>query len=461
LALYPEKKDLDRLLREDAERFARAVAASGGRMDSQGKITGSDPVVNLAHLFEHEVDLPLAAAEVGVRVDALLKAMDQSSTLARALGVLKVEGGTMQREAFVAVFGDLILELKIGVFVSVGRAENSTPSAPGGPLRPGERIFSRNAVAYLADLPEFDVKKGAWPFAKDGTLGNDKDRIRVKGNLSPKGLGMHPPGAPEFASVKYRLGKQAALFKTTVAIDDTANFCWTPAIFTVWGDGKQLFESKNIAHNHSRSQDCTMDVNGVDVLELRVGCLGHNQGIYAVWVEPRLLRRTDTQDIPWPFVKKPFQKGPRDFLTDLGEIEVKAGPWPLGKNGDTGNNEPIMVNGIPSKKGLGLHPPVQGQASACYRLDKKAAVCKGAVALDDRSKTTNFWEAIFEVHGDGKLLWKSNAVKTSRIKPQEFSVNVSDVDVLELRVVAPGHNIELHAVWVDPRVLQKKDTPDK
>src|SRR5207244_6423162 len=141
-------------------------------------------------------------------------------------------------------------ELNIGVFVTIdgragpGSGSGPAPAAvvPGVPLKPGERLFSRSQVVHLADLPEFEVKDGQWPFAKDGTLGDPKKSpIKVKGFAAPKGLGMHPPAAPGHASVKYRLGKQAAVFKTTVAIDDTANFCWTPAVFTVWGDGKQLF----------------------------------------------------------------------------------------------------------------------------------------------------------------------------------------------------------------------------
>jgi mono/diheme cytochrome c family protein len=461
LALYPPKNEMDKLMQEDADRYARAVGEAGCRVDYRGRIQGSDPVVNLAHLFDREVDLPLAAAEVGVKVEALVKAMDRSPSLARALGVLKVEGGTMQREAFVAVFGDLVLELKIGVFISVRGAETSSRPASGGPLRPGDRIFREGPVVYLADLPEFDVKKGAWPFTKDGTTGNPtKDRIKVKGNLSPKGLGMHPPGAPEFATVKYRLGKQAALFKAIVAIDDTATFCFTPAIFTVWGDEKKLFESKWIAHNHSRTQDCSVDVSGVDVLELRVGCVGHNHGVHAVWVEPRLLRRADTDDKAEAGPKKLFEKGPREYLSNLTEIESKAGPWPFAKNGDTGNGEAITVNGETSPKGLGLHPPSQGNAAVRYRLDKKAAVFKGAVALDDRSNVI-LGQAIFEVRGDGKRLWRSKAVNKSHIDPQEFSLNVSGVTLLDLYVLAPGNHIGLHAVWIEPRLLQKKDTEDK
>ncbi|HEV3385612.1 MAG TPA: NPCBM/NEW2 domain-containing protein [Gemmata sp.] len=304
LALYPPKTDMDKFFREDAERFAKAVAETGGRVSLDGRVVGSDPVVNLALVFERELDFALAAAEVGVRVEVLLKAMDQSPVLARALGVLKVEGGTMSRQAFVVIFGDLVKELKIGAFIPGSKSKVRTSLAPVEPLTPGEKLFSSSAVSYLADLQEFDVKKGEWPFTKDGTTGNKNQPIKVNRNPAPKGLGMHPPAAPNFASVKYRLDKQSALFKTTVAIDDTATFCWTPAIFTVWGDGKKLFESKYIAHNHSRTQECSLDVSEVDVLELRVHTVGLNSGVHAVWVEPRLLQRADTEDIPWPSGKK-------------------------------------------------------------------------------------------------------------------------------------------------------------
>jgi mono/diheme cytochrome c family protein len=442
LALYRAKKEMDKLFEEDAERFARAVAAAGGRVDAGGRVVGSDPVVNLALLFEREVDLPLAAAEVGVKAEVLLKALDGSSSLARVLGVLKVEGGTVQRSSLVSAFPELVVELKIGVFLAPSGAAPAAGIA--APAAPGARLFSRAPVAYLSDLPEFDVENGEWPFTKNGGLGNGTTRIKVLGQPSPKGLGMHPPAAPAHAAVKYRLGKQAALFKTTVAIDDTATFCWTPAIFTVLGDGKQLFESKQIAHNHLRTQECTVDVSRVDVLELQVRCQGLNTGVHAVWFEPRLLQRADTPDAG-PAVKKLFEQGPRDYLTDLTEAFVKAGPWPLGKNGDEGSGQPIVVNGQTHPKALGLHPPDQGFAAVRYRLDRKATLFKGAVALNDSSSVI-FGPAVFEVLGDGKRLWRSRAVSQPRQEPQQFSINVGKVEVLELRVVALGSHHGLHAV---------------
>jgi S1-C subfamily serine protease len=145
----------------------------------------------------------------------------------------------------------------------------------------------RGRVRFLSELEEYGVRSGPWPFKKADT-GEGKP-ISVNGTVSPHGLGMHPPAAPAYAAVRYRLGKQAESFKTTVAINDTSNWCWSPATFTVLGDGKELWRSKWIAHNHARSQDCQVDIKGVDVLELRVQVVNGNVGVQAVWVEPQVL----------------------------------------------------------------------------------------------------------------------------------------------------------------------------
>jgi hypothetical protein len=38
---------------------------------------------------------------------------------------------------------------------------------------------------------------------------------------------------------------------------------------------------------------------------------------------------------------------------------------------------------------------------------------------------------------------------------------MNGVDVLELRVSSQGSNLGLHTVWLEPRLLQAADTPDK
>lgn len=173
-----------------------------------------------------------------------------------------------------------------------GSRPSAFPSTTDAPVRP---LFTQRPRVFLADMQEYDVKAGPWPFSKNGQLPDGRP-IKVNGVPSPKGLSMHPPWAPGVASVRYRLGKQAMLFRATVAINDTTNWCWSPATFSLIGDGKPLWQSVGIAHNHDHSQKCSVDVSGVDVLELRVQVANGSDGVHAVWVEPRLLQKADTPD---------------------------------------------------------------------------------------------------------------------------------------------------------------------
>jgi eukaryotic-like serine/threonine-protein kinase len=173
-------------------------------------------------------------------------------------------------------------------------SDNSTSQKQPQVVVNSSKIFVDGPRRFLTNLKEFDVIAGQWP-VKKGDCG-DGHPIKVHGILSPHGLGMHPPVNPAYASAKYHLYKEADLFKATVAINDTTNWCWSPATFTVLGDGKELWQSKQIAHNHARSQECQVLMRGVDVLELRVQCVNLNQGLHAVWVEPRVLQHLDTPD---------------------------------------------------------------------------------------------------------------------------------------------------------------------
>jgi hypothetical protein len=57
----------------------------------------------------------------------------------------------------------------------------------------------------------------------------------------------------------------------------------------VVADGTPLWTSKPI--NMSRQpQECSVNIGGVEVLELRVDCPGRYEGAYAVWVEPYIVR---------------------------------------------------------------------------------------------------------------------------------------------------------------------------
>ena len=88
-----------------------------------------------------------------------------------------------------------------------------------------------------------------------------------------------------------------------------------------------------------------------------------------------------------------------------------------------------------------------------YRLDRKARRFKSVGAVSD-SSTILFSPLSFEVWGDGRRLWQSERITDGK-QIRECSLDVSDVEVLELRAVAEGHHTGLHAVWLEPRVLMK------
>jgi hypothetical protein len=198
------------------------------------------------------------------------------------------------RPALLLLFGWLLCLGSALATTLVWHVDNDKVSV--SPMPPSSKVFPNEPRRFLSDLDAFDVQSGPLPVTPNGQLGNGKDVIRVNGLLSPKGISMHPPWAPKYASAKYRLEREAAVFKAVVAVNDTTNWCWSPATFTVLGDGSKLWDSKPIAHNQVRSQECKVDVSGVNVLELRVQCVNGSDGAHAVWVEPRLLQQADTPD---------------------------------------------------------------------------------------------------------------------------------------------------------------------
>ncbi len=110
-ALYPPREKFQELLQVDTRRFQEAVARTGA------PLSATEPVAALALRFEAELDLPMAAAEAGVRPEQLLQALDRSPRLAQELGSLRVEGGTVQRQVFVDSFGELVRVLRLGDFL--------------------------------------------------------------------------------------------------------------------------------------------------------------------------------------------------------------------------------------------------------------------------------------------------------------------------------------------------------
>jgi hypothetical protein len=141
LALYPPRERFEEVLNKDIGRYRKALEKTGTRWGV------SDPIESLASRFEADVDLPLAAAEVGVSTRELGEAISCSPELGRALGSLRSDGGTAPRRLFADTFGEVMRYLKRG-----------EPLRGGGGLALPPPIKERTVF----DLPEAfsDVKTG-------------------------------------------------------------------------------------------------------------------------------------------------------------------------------------------------------------------------------------------------------------------------------------------------------------
>jgi S1-C subfamily serine protease len=187
--------------------------------------------------------------------------------------------------------------------------------------------------AYLSDLPEFDVRVGFGSFGKNGELGYEGKECIVNGARAAKGLSTHPPHNGH-ASVKYRLGRKAYTFRTGVGLLDSPDDAASPCTFEVLGDGRSLWKSKPIK-SPKVTDECQLDLSGVDVLELRVSIPGDFGRARAIWVDPHVL----TGDAPAGPARAGAGldpaiaglvgkwKGQVDGLTEIWTVQEAAGKW--------------------------------------------------------------------------------------------------------------------------------------
>src|SRR5690606_27026337 len=114
-ASYPPKeKSLD-VMREDAKRYAGVVAEAGA------KVSKYEAVSTITLKYEADMDLTLAAAEVGMPPEELREKINASETLTRHGGALRAAGGTVARQIWVQEFGGVVRELRLGTLFEANR----------------------------------------------------------------------------------------------------------------------------------------------------------------------------------------------------------------------------------------------------------------------------------------------------------------------------------------------------
>src|SRR5579872_4434830 len=161
LALYRDPKEMAAVFDEDAKRFAGALSKIGISSLSRS----GEPVSAMALRFQQELDLRTAACEFGLTTEEFERRLESAETTARTFAPLRIAGGTIKRESFVAVFGEAALEFRLvaasganAISVKPARSSARTAAKPSksDDGKPGEfRRFTdmRWGVKSLAFSP--------------------------------------------------------------------------------------------------------------------------------------------------------------------------------------------------------------------------------------------------------------------------------------------------------------------
>ena len=228
LRLYTEKPEMDTLIREDTERYRRAIEVAGGVFG------GSEPIQQLVKQFGGPLKADYAAAEVGMETDEFLKKIHGNSTLRNSgLLVLSVEDGTFKRDAWESQFEMLISALQLRRTKTQPVFPNRTPSLNE------PNIHVENEWIFPPSKDGGKRSSGILPWGgvvPDSPLSKDegKPKSLLDPELSEKTVGViHPqykfkvePKYPEVASRAGKEGQvilQATIDKNGIPRDIVAN----------------------------------------------------------------------------------------------------------------------------------------------------------------------------------------------------------------------------------------------
>jgi S1-C subfamily serine protease len=150
------------------------------------------------------------------------------------------------------------------------------------------------------------------------------------------------------------------------------------------------------------------------------------------------------------------------YLSDLKEMRHEVWEYHpgfgFGTNGkylDGEKEKSIVLGGIPSPKGILAHPKANGVSRVVYDLNGRPfKYFQAMIGVNDERRYGPHTPLIFEVMGDGKLLWQSKPVKRWG-QPQLCSIALPTVSKLELLVRCPGDASFAFAVWCEPMLTNE------
>jgi len=152
---------------------------------------------------------------------------------------------------------------------------------PVGPAVNQPEALASDAV-YLSQMQEAHASVGFGKFGKNGDLGYENGRVKVKGKEIAYALSAHAP-----STLRYNLNKAFSSFQAGVALDDATGMAASPVVFKVFGDGKLLWQSKPF-QRVGEVQDAALDVSGVITLTLEAQATGDGRAAHTVWINPKI-----------------------------------------------------------------------------------------------------------------------------------------------------------------------------
>ncbi|GIJ43120.1 hypothetical protein Val02_00060 [Virgisporangium aliadipatigenens] len=150
------------------------------------------------------------------------------------------------------------------------------------------------------------------------------------------------------------------------------------------------------------------------------------------------------------FVPPPVPTG-TPFVSDLPFLREFNGYGPVERDRSNGENaagdgHPMTMDGVVYAKGVGTHAP----GEIVLWLGGSCTGFTALVGIDD--EVTQSGSVEFQVNGDGRALGTTGVLRSADA-PREFTVNVTGVRELTLRVTNGGDNDNFdHADWAQARL---------
>jgi hypothetical protein len=156
--LYPAHDKMDQIIADDAKRFADAMARAG--LDPTLKLNGIEMISALAQRYDEDVDIKLAANELGMSKDEFARVSFDADKKLRLI-IRRLEQGLVPRDQFEVTFAALSQELgdeKLVKVAAVPAAGAPLPTAPKSPAGKVDLALTSDKDLYkTGDTPIFTV----------------------------------------------------------------------------------------------------------------------------------------------------------------------------------------------------------------------------------------------------------------------------------------------------------------